>query len=185
MSTEISTKVPRRVVTGIRDGKSVFVSDDTVPNAHLHQAIPGFMTSVCWATPSQLRLPLDGSDPSFPGINITPAPGETRLMIVRFPPDSVMAGPSFDPVAADAEQRQHLPGLAELFEREAPGMHTTDTVDYDIVLEGEIWLELDDGAEVHLQQGDVAIQSGTRHAWRNKGTSPTTMAFILIGATRS
>lgn len=105
-------------------------------------------------------------------------------MIVRFPPDAVMADPSFDPIAADAEQHQYLPGLAELFEREAPGMHTTDTVDYDIVLEGEIWLELDDGAEVHLRQGDVAIQCGTRHAWRNKGTSPATMAFILIGATR-
>lgn len=184
MSIDISSKLPRRVVTGIRDGKSVFVSDNTVPNAHLHRAIPGFMTSVCWATPSQLTLTLDGTDPSWPAIRITPAPGETRLMIVRFPPDSVMAGPSFDPVAADAEQRQHLPGLAELFEREAPGMHTTDTVDYDIVLEGEIWLELDDGAEMHLRQGDVVVQCGTRHAWRNKGTAPVTMAFMLIGATR-
>ncbi|KOF13882.1 cupin [Ensifer adhaerens] len=184
MSTEISARVPRRVVTGIRDGKSVFVSDGAVPNAHLHQSIPGFMTSVCWATPSQLSLPLDRGDPSLRGISIPPAPGETRLMIVQFPPDSVMADPSFDPVAADAEQHQYLPGLAELFEREAPGMHTTDTVDYDVVLEGDIWLELDDGAEVHLRQGDVAIQCGTRHAWRNKGTSPATMAFILIGATR-
>ncbi|CAN7598140.1 cupin domain-containing protein [Pararhizobium sp. LjRoot238] len=184
MSTDISTRVPRRVVTGIRAGKSVFVSDGAVPNAHLHQSIPGFMTSVCWATPSQFSLPFDATDPSFPGISIPPASGETRLMIVRFPPESVMADPSFDPIAADAEQRQHLPGLAELFEREAPGMHTTDTVDYDIVLEGDIWLELDDGAEVHLRQGDVAIQCGTRHAWRNKSTSPATMAFILIGATR-
>jgi len=184
MSTEISAKLPRRVVTGIRDGKSVFFSDGAVPNAHLHQSIPGFMTSVCWATPCELRLPLDGTDPSHPGINIPPAPGETRLMIVRFPPDSLMANPSFDPIAADAEQRQHLPGLAELFEREAPSMHTTDTVDYDIVLDGEIWLELDDGAEVHLRKGDVAVQCGTRHAWRNKGTLPATMAFVLIGATR-
>jgi hypothetical protein len=185
MSTEIKAKLPRRVVAGIRNGKSVFVSDDTVSNAHLHQCVPGFMTSVCWATPSQLSLPLDASDPSLPGIRITPAPGETRLMIVRFPPDSVTAGPSFDPLAADAEQRRHLPGLAELFECEAPGMHTTDTVDYDIVLEGEIWRELDDGAEVHLRQGDVVIQCGTRHAWRNKAMLPVTMAFILIGATRS
>ncbi|WP_306181006.1 cupin domain-containing protein [Rhizobium sp. AN73] len=107
------------------------------------------------------------------------------MMIVSFPPDSVMADPSFDPIAADAEQRQHLPGLAELFEREAPGMHMTVTVDYDIVLDGEIWLELDDGAEVHLRKGDVAVQCGTRHAWRNKSTSPATMAFILIGATRA
>lgn len=105
-------------------------------------------------------------------------------MIVRFPPDTVMASASFDPVAAAAEQRHHLPGLAELFEPDAPGMHTTDTVDYDIVLDGEIWLELDDGAEIHLRQGDVAIQCGTRHAWRNKSDSPVTMAFVLVGATR-
>ncbi|ACP23087.1 hypothetical protein NGR_b16360 (plasmid) [Sinorhizobium fredii NGR234] len=185
MSTESKSAVPRRVVTGIRNGRSVFVSDDLVPNAHLHASIPGFMTSVCWATPAGPELPLDGSDPALPGTRITPSAGETRLMIVRFPPDSVMADPSFDPAAADAEQQVHLPGLAELFERENPGMHTTDSIDYDIVLEGEIWLELDDGAEVNLRQGDVAIQCGTRHAWRNKGTSPATMAFVLIGAARS
>ena len=105
-------------------------------------------------------------------------------MIVRFPPDAVFAEPAFDPVAAGREQSLHIPGLAECFEAENPGMHVTDTLDYDIVLEGEIWLELDDGAEVHLRQGDVAIQCGTRHAWRNKGSRPATMAFVLIGAVR-
>lgn len=185
MSIDGKTVLPRRVVTGIRNGRSAFVSDGVAPNTHLHESIPGFMTSVCWATQSRPELPLNDSDTAPPGIVITPAIGETRLMIVRFPPDSVMADPSFDPEAADAEQRLHLPGLAERFERENPGMHTTDSIDYDIVLDGEIWLELDDGAEVHLSQGDVAIQCGTRHAWRNKGTAPATMAFVLIGAARS
>ncbi|ACP22925.1 hypothetical protein NGR_b14740 (plasmid) [Sinorhizobium fredii NGR234] len=185
MSTDDKAALPRRVITGISDGRSVFVSDGPAPNAHLHASIPGFMTSVCWATQPRPELPVDGLEPALPGIRITPSVGETRLMVVRFPPDSVMADPSFDPAAADAEQRMHLPGLAELFERENPGMHTTDSIDYDIVLDGEIWLELDDGAEVHLKQGDVAIQCGTRHAWRNKGTSPATMAFVLIGAARS
>ena len=106
-------------------------------------------------------------------------------MIVRFPPDSVFAEPGFDPVAAGREQARHIPGLAERFEAENPGMHTTDTVDYDIVLDGEIWLELDDGAEAHLRQGDVAVQCGTRHAWRNKSARPATMAFVLIGAVRT
>ncbi|ASY66484.1 Cupin 2, conserved barrel domain protein (plasmid) [Sinorhizobium sojae CCBAU 05684] len=185
MSVDKQTDVPRRVVTGIRNGRSVFISDGEVPNAHLHASVPGFVTSVCWATAPEPKLPLDESDPALPGIAITPSVGETRLMIVRFPPDSVMADPSFDPAAAAVEQQVQLPGLAELFERENPGMHTTDSIDYDIVLEGEIWLELDDGAEVHLRQGDIAIQCGTRHAWRNKGTLPATMAFVLIGAARS
>jgi quercetin dioxygenase-like cupin family protein len=63
-------------------------------------------------------------------------------------------------------------------------MHTTDTVDYGIVLEGEVWLELDDGKQIHLQAHDVVVQNGTRHAWRNKTQTPVKMAFVLIGANR-
>jgi hypothetical protein len=177
--------VPRRVVTGIRNGKSVFVSDGPVPNAHHYKGIPQFMTSVCWATASVPKLPIADGEVAPAGLSIPPALGETRLMIVRFPPDSVFAGPDFNPAFADQEQATHIPGLAELFELKNPGMHTTDSVDYDIVLDGEIWLELDDGAEVHLRQGDVAIQCGTRHAWRNKGTNTATLAFVLIGAERN
>jgi quercetin dioxygenase-like cupin family protein len=60
-------------------------------------------------------------------------------------------------------------------------MHTTPTIDYGIVLEGEIWLELDDGHTVHLEKHDVFVQNATRHAWRNKSATPTKMAFVLIG----
>jgi quercetin dioxygenase-like cupin family protein len=52
------------------------------------------------------------------------------------------------------------------------------------VLDGEVWLELDDGKEVHLRAHDIVIQNGTRHAWRNKGTKSVKMAFVLIGARR-
>ncbi len=103
-------------------------------------------------------------------------------MIVVFPPDSVFA--TVDHASAFAEQTVHIPGLIQAFEPDAPGMHTTDTVDYDIVLDGEIWLELDDGVETLLKQGDVVVQCGTRHAWRNRGDRPATMCFVLIGAER-
>ena len=96
-----------------------------------------------------------------------------------------MQSPSFNGPAAAEENLKVVPGLAECFERENPGMHTTDTVDYGIVLDGEIWLELDDGRVQHLQKHDVVIQNGTRHAWRNKTERPTLMAFVLIGARRS
>ncbi len=175
---------PRRVVTGIHDGKSVFVSDGPVPNVHHYGAIPGMMTSVIYATAPMPCLPQPEAERAPPGMTVPPAPGETRLMIVTFPPDSGFARADFDPAAADAEQRVHIPGLAEKFERDAPGMHTTATVDYDIVLDGEIWLELDDSVTAHLSQGDVAVQCGTRHAWRNKGDRPATMCFVLIGAKR-
>ena len=72
-------------------------------------------------------------------------------MFVTFPPDTVMMSPSFDPAAAGQEYMEHMPELASKFEMDNPGMHTTDTVDYGIVLEGEVWLELDDGKQVHLQ----------------------------------
>lgn len=186
MSEEISLpKVPRRVVTGVHGGKSVFVSDGPVPNTHAFGSIPGFMSSTCWATAAVPQLPVGEAEGVPAGTLITPPPGETRLLLVTFPPDTVMTSPDFDPVKAAQEQAHHLPGLAERFEATHPGMHTTDSVDYDIVLDGEIWLELDDGAVVHLQQGDVVVQCGTRHAWRNKGTRAATMAFVLVGARRN
>ena len=61
-------------------------------------------------------------------------------------------------------------------------MHKTNTVDYSVVYDGEMWLELDDGKTLHLNRGDVVVQNGTRHAWRNKGTKPVTMLFFLNGA---
>ncbi|WFU41513.1 cupin domain-containing protein [Bradyrhizobium sp. CB82] len=100
--------------------------------------------------------------------SVLPDVGETRLMKVIFPPDAVMMSLTSDP---SAEYMSRLPGLAKRFEPENPGMHTTDTVDYGILVEGEISLELDDGQVVALKPGDVVVQNGTRHAWRNPGPS--------------
>jgi quercetin dioxygenase-like cupin family protein len=60
-------------------------------------------------------------------------------------------------------------------------MHRTDSVDYAVILSGEIDMELDDST-VHLQAGDVLVQRGTIHNWLNRGTTPCTIAFILIDA---
>jgi quercetin dioxygenase-like cupin family protein len=83
-----------------------------------------------------------------------------------------------------ATMNERLPGLLDAMEPDHPGMHTTDTIDFDIVLSGDVWLELDDGAEVKLSTGDCVIQNGTRHAWHNRSNAPTTMASALIGARR-
>jgi len=104
-------------------------------------------------------------------------------MIVTFAPDSVMM--SIDPVAGFQEFAEHVPDLAAAMEPDSPGMHTTQTVDYGIVLEGEVWLEVDDGKEVHLKPHDVIVQNGTRHAWRNKSDKPVKIAFVLIGARKN
>jgi mannose-6-phosphate isomerase-like protein (cupin superfamily) len=66
----------------------------------------------------------------------------------------------------------------------AAEMHRTDTVDYVIMLEGEIDMEMDDGLEVHLDAGDVLVQQGTYHSWTNRGTVPCRLAAVLVDAKR-
>jgi hypothetical protein len=128
-------------------------------------------------------LPPVGNDPmSVPGSSLLPGPGGSTFMIVTFPPDSVMASPDFDPAKAGPEHLAAAPAIAETFETENPGMHTTPTVDYAIVLDGEVWLELDDGKTIHLKQHDTVVQQGARHGWRNKSDTPATLAFVLLGA---
>jgi hypothetical protein len=173
----------RRVVTGHSGGKSVCVADGPSPKAKVYNSVPGQASTLLWATPVAPTVP--GRDEAVSGqTGYVPAPGETRFMFVTFPPDSVMMSPNFNPTAAGAEFMEHMPELASKFEIDNPGMHTTDTVDYGIVLDGEVWLELDDGKQIHLQQHDAVVQNGTRHAWRNKGQKPVKMAFVLIGANR-
>ena len=74
--------------------------------------------------------------------------------------------------------------MAEAMDPEHPGMHTTDTVDFVLVISGEVSLELDDGAMVHLRPGECVIQNGTRHAWRNRSDKPCVLAGVTVGATR-
>ncbi len=80
------------------------------------------------------------------------------------PPNTDKLPEHTDLAAAFGELQEKLPGLAEVIEPMNPGMHTTDTVDFDVILSGEVYLELDDGAEVLLKAGDCVVQNGTRHA---------------------
>ncbi len=176
----------RRVITG-RDskGKSVFVENAHAPAQHDYVHIPGMTSVQLWSTSADPAIPGSYSDPVAKIQSIVPGPGGTQFMIIAFPPDAVMMSPAFNPAAAGEESLKAAPGLAERFELDNPGMHTTDTVDYGIVLDGEIWLELDDGATQHLRKHDVIVQNGTRHAWRNRGTAVALVAFVLIGARRA
>jgi quercetin dioxygenase-like cupin family protein len=81
-----------------------------------------------------------------------------------------------------AEFEQMLPGLASYVEPDHPGMHTTATVDFEVVLSGEVVLELDDGTEVVLRTGDTVVQNGTRHRWSNRSDAPATLAVFIVGA---
>ncbi|MBY4869682.1 cupin domain-containing protein [Burkholderia anthina] len=173
----------RRVVTGQIDGKSVVLSDSE-ESGHSFAAVRGFRTTQIWATSPETALPHSGGDPVAAATTVMPAVNGTRLMIVQFPPDAAMADPEFDGAAAGAEYAAILPGLAECFEPDGSGFHITDSVDYDIILSGELSLEVDDGQTRVLKAGDIVVQNGTRHAWRNKSNAPAVMASILIGTQR-
>ena len=176
----------RRVVTGHdKNGRSVVVFDGATPRTVNFAAIPGHAFAQVWTTPASPVVPASNTDPTEGQVDLLPGAGGTSLLIVTFPPDSTMSEPGFDPIAAGEECMARMPDLARTFEPECPGMHRTDTVDYAIVLSGEIWLEVDDGNDTLLRPTDVVVQQGTRHAWRNKSDAQAVVAFFMVGARRS
>jgi hypothetical protein len=173
----------RRVVAGhAADGKSVFVSDETIEPVTL-ALLPGAEFHQLWARDATASIPGDTTTTRHP--SYFPAVGGFRFGFFTLGPESVASPADIDIEAALHELNEKLPGMAEVMEPEHPGMHTTDTIDFDIVISGEVWLELDDGAEVQLRTGDSVIQNGTRHAWHNRSSQPCTVAVALIGAART
>jgi mannose-6-phosphate isomerase-like protein (cupin superfamily) len=172
----------RCVVTGQdASGKSVFVSDNQVEPVTV-SLLPGTEFHRLWGSDTAPRLPTDGTPPSQPGY--FPPAGGYRFSFFTLGPGEVQISDDFDIGAALAEFAEKLPGMAEVLEPDHPGMHTTDTVDLDFVHSGEVWLELDDGKEVHLRAGDCVVQNGTRHAWHNKSDEPAVIFVTLLGGQR-
>lgn len=156
----------RRVVTGhSQEGKAVFLQDGQPP------ANAGAISPI-WATDASTRMGEVPGDPTQAMGSWIPGPGETRFHMVVIPPAAEQ--PAQTP-------RTPPPGFETVMETETPGMHTTQTVDYDVIISGSMFLELDDGNEVELHPGDVVIQNGTRHAWRNRGTEPCVMYAVMVG----
>ncbi len=178
----------RRVVTGHdASGKAIFVKDEWVDPVTVG-ALPGSEFHQLWSGDAPPSFPDDGAQQ--PMKTYFPAVGGFRFGQFSVPPESaqpVAGGPdaAADVDAAMAELEAKLPGLVGHMEPDAPGMHTTATIDFEVVLDGEIWLELDDGEEVHLQPGDCVVQNGTRHAWRNHGDVTARLAVIILGAHHS
>jgi mannose-6-phosphate isomerase-like protein (cupin superfamily) len=172
----------RRVVTGLTpDGRSVVVSDGPATRAHDFNSIPGFSNVTVWSASAELA---NASVDRTAGLNsLLAEPGGTTFFIVRFPPEAQMA--SIDPAAAGEEQARELPGLADSFDPDRPGFHATPSIDHVIVLQGELWLELEEGAQTLLKQGDVVIQTGTWHAWHNRSDQPAVIAAISLGVSKA
>jgi mannose-6-phosphate isomerase-like protein (cupin superfamily) len=164
-------KPVRRVVTAQRDGKAVVLFDSAAPNQKLRQA-SGLVSTLLWVTdesPADIR---GTGDQAAREIGVPPPPSGTIFRVVDFPPEK--AGRSREAILKEM-------GVADHGGARHAGMHRTRSVDYAIVLEGEIDMLLDD-SEVHLRAGDVLVQQGTNHAWVNRGERACRIAFVLIDA---
>ena len=171
----------RRVVTGHdAAGKAVFVSDERVPPVTTALS-PGAEFHQLWGGDAAPRFPDDGSRP--PHRRYFPPIGGFRFGHFTLPPEGHAELPAdLDIGAAFAEMDRKLPGMTAYMEPDAPGMHTTATIDFEVVLSGQVTLELDDGATVTLGPGDTVVQNGTRHRWGNPGEVPAVIAVFLVGA---
>jgi mannose-6-phosphate isomerase-like protein (cupin superfamily) len=170
----------RRVVTGKdASGKAITILDAAATAIHRRVEL-GLTNTLLWVLDS---IPADLSDPADTAnkkVGVAPPSGGLTFRVVEFAPQSE--------VKADFETRLRImQGIGLTPEGESrdkprdPTMHRTLTVDFAIILSGEIDMLLDD-SEVHLKPGDVVIQRGTNHAWVNRSSAPCLVAFILMDA---
>jgi mannose-6-phosphate isomerase-like protein (cupin superfamily) len=172
----------RRVVTGHSpEGKAIFASDERVDPVVLEN-LQGNEFHRLWGGDAVSRFPDDGSAPANP--RYFPGVGGFRFAMFTVPPSATTLPAGVAPEDVATEMEAKLPGLAEHMEPDAPGMHTTETIDFEYVISGRVVLELDDGASVELGPGDTVVQNGTRHAWRNPFSEPCRMVVFLVGAER-
>jgi mannose-6-phosphate isomerase-like protein (cupin superfamily) len=172
----------RRVVTGHdSQGKAVFASDELVPPITL-DLMPGTEFHRLWGGDEAPTFPDSGTATTQP--DYFPPVGGFRFGLFTIPPAGTTMPDDIDITAGLAEINEKLPGMMSHIEPDNPGMHTTDTIDYEVVLAGHPVLELDDGVEKVLNPGDTVVQNGTRHRWHNRGDEPAVMAVVLIGAHR-
>lgn len=179
----MSELVPiRRVLTGDdAQGRSFIAEDGPSPAVRLVPERPGYRVTNLWRT-GAAPAPVDAPDSIAEHKGVSPPAGGTVLRIIDFPPEPAdpqelqrMLQATFGSMYRDA---QHAPKAGE-----HPGMHRTDTVDYALVLQGEV-VAIMDKEETVLRAGDVLVQRGTNHAWANRSGQPARIAFILIDGSR-
>lgn len=170
-----------RVVTGHDpDGRAIVASEGPLPTVVEITAIPGTVFHEVWSTIGSPAPVDNGADPTLGPLMLPPPKQGTRIRFVDIPPDTAEflsqgAGKmkqAFAQIGDEAAStvQEHSPH---------PLMHRTESVDYGVVIEGELTLVLDD-SEVQLRPGSVVVQRGTNHAWANRSGKPCRMLFVLI-----
>ena len=170
-----------RVVTGHDpDGRAIVASEGPLPTVVEITAIPGTVFHEVWSTIGSPAPVDNGADPTLGPLMLPPPKQGTRIRFVDIPPDTAEflsqgAGKmkqAFAQIGDEAAStvQEHSPH---------PLMHRTESVDYGVVIEGELTLVLDD-SEVQLRPGSVVVQRGTNHAWANRSGKPCRMLFVLV-----
>lgn len=173
----------RRVITGHdAGGKAVVISDAPAPFVHVNAVNPEWNSTDIWRTgemPVVVRARHDKETTDGPRRQM-PTKNGTVLRINNFPPESEAVN-SMDVAGARKAFAALGNEKASTFGRGGrhPLMHRTETIDYALILEGEIDMLLDD-EDVHLKAGDIVVQCGTNHAWVNRSKANCRVAFVLI-----
>jgi mannose-6-phosphate isomerase-like protein (cupin superfamily) len=169
----------RRIITGHHaDGRSMIMINDHAPNSTEIKGWPGLWVTEVWTTDEMPVNNNGAGDRGARALRHDPTPNGTIFRVVEFPPESSTK-------AIDAEAAfQHLGSQNKPREEDTakhPSMHKTKSIDYLVVISGEMWMVMEDG-EVLLKPGDCIVQRGTNHAWVNKGSKPCLLAAILVDA---
>lgn len=173
----------RRIVTGHNSsGKAIIQEDDPVPRFQRIGGDIGPMFHEVWNTRAT-PVPIDAAsgEPHEEGIQLAPPKNGTRIRVLDIPPD----GDNLKDLTPE-QARAHFEEIGAGGASSHSGddsrhahMHRTETIDYGIVLEGEIVLIVDEG-ETTVRAGDIVIQRGTNHGWANRTDKNCRIAFILI-----
>src|SRR3954452_4399933 len=180
--SETSLPPVRRIVTGMnRQGQSYIAEDGVSPAMHTMAERPGYRNTNIWRTVSS-PAPLDAPDSVLEQHGVRPPVGGTIIRVIDIPPEAT------DP---EVRRRQTEAVFAHLFADASqdpgstrhPGMHVTDTIDYAILLKGELVAIMDE-SETVMHAGDILVQRGTNHAWANRSNEIARIAFVLVDAKR-
>jgi uncharacterized cupin superfamily protein len=171
----------RRIVTGHdATGKAVVLMDSANPHKIVRPAT-GIVNRLLWMTDATPADIAGKTEHEAGKEGVGPPERGTSFRIIDFPSMSEAEIAAFN---ADhvAKQFGNETGASRYREPSHPFMHRTRTLDYAIVLSGEIDMKLDDEEPIHLKAGDVLIQQGTNHAWINRSGKPCRIAFTFIDA---
>lgn len=173
-----------RVVTGHSpEGKSVVAMQGPLPKVEEIAAVPGTVFHEVWST-TGAPAPVDnGPDPTLGPLMLAPPAMGTRIRFVDIPPETeAFLRQGVDQMKAAFAQIGDARASTAHSASPHPLMHRTESVDYGVVIEGELTLVLED-SEVALKPGSVVVQRGTNHAWANRSKRVCRMLFVLVDGT--